>query len=89
MVECPVCQYSGLTSPPYELWPPPENQAIRPPYEEFLGRPSYEVCPSCGFEFGFDDNPGTTEGESFAAYRDEWVKRGRPWFDRGTAPADQ
>jgi hypothetical protein len=52
-----------------------------PPYEALLGRPSYEVCPSCGFEFGNDDNPGIGEPDSFESYRREWTKAGRPIFD--------
>jgi len=28
-----------------------------PPYEDLFGKPSYEVCKSCGFEFGNDDKP--------------------------------
>jgi hypothetical protein len=45
--------------------------AISPPDEEFLGRPSYEVCSRCEFEFGNDDNPATAEPDSFESYRAE------------------
>jgi hypothetical protein len=83
---CPVCGYDGLTTAPYELWPPPEAAELRPPYEDILGRPSYEVCPECGFEFGNDDNPGTGEPTSFDEYRRDWESRGRPWFDPASAP---
>jgi hypothetical protein len=79
--ECPVCLARLLTVKPYEVWPPPTGLLISPPYEEFLGRPSYEVCPRCGFEFGNDDNPGTAEPDSFESYRAEWEAEGRPWFD--------
>jgi hypothetical protein len=73
-----------LTTKPYETWPPAPGVVISPPYEDFLGRPSYEVCPQCGFEFGNDDNPGTASGESFESYRIEWIARGRPtFFPRG------
>lgn len=78
--ECPVCHYRGLTSTPYETWPPPENVDLVPPYEELLGRPSYEVCPRCGFEFGNDDNPGTAAPVSFEEYRRAWEAQGRPWL---------
>ena len=84
--ECPVCGYDGLTEPPYERWPPPEGAELTPPYESALGRPSYEVCPRCGFEFGNDDNPGTAAPVSFDEYRREWVVRGSPWFDPDLAP---
>jgi hypothetical protein len=75
---CPVCQYPGLTAKPYELWPPPDGVVLAPPYWRSLGRPSYEVCPRCGFEFGNDDNPGTAEPVSFEQYRREWEADGRP-----------
>jgi hypothetical protein len=77
---CPVCGHPGLTSKPYERWPPPADGPLTPPYEETLGQPSYEVCPRCGFEFGNDDNPGTSDPVSFEEYRRQWERRGRPWF---------
>jgi hypothetical protein len=80
MFECPICQHLGLKMRPYAQWPPAPGLEITPPYEDFLGRPSYEVCPRCGFEFGNDDNPGTAAPTSFEEYRREWEKRGRPWF---------
>jgi hypothetical protein len=81
MYECPVCSYPCLRSRPYRLWPPPAGLELRPPYEDLLGTPSYEVCPQCGFEFGNDDNPGTARPMSFDEYRTEWEAEGRPWFD--------
>lgn len=78
--ECPVCEYQGLTEKPYERWPPPSGIDLSPPYEDLLGRPSYEVCPRCGFEFGNDDNPGTAPPTSFEEYREEWRANGEPWF---------
>lgn len=85
--ECPVCDHPGLDCKPYASWPPPEGLALSPPYNEFLGMPSYEVCPQCGFEFGFDDDPGTdSPGDSFESYREKWIAEGRPWFDQGPLP---
>ena len=66
---------------PYATWPPPLGSDLSPPYENLLGRPSYEVCPQCGFEFGNDDNPGTAPGDSFESYRQRWEAEGRPVFD--------
>lgn len=66
---------------PYETWPPPTGVVLTPPYEVQLGRPSYEVCPNCGFEFGNDDNPGTAAPSSFEDYRAEWQADGAPRFD--------
>lgn len=84
---CPVCEYDGLTAKPYEIWPPPPGVVLLPPYADVLGSPSYEICPSCGFEFGNDDDPGTgAEPSSFESYRDEWVRGGRKWFYAPTQP---
>lgn len=80
MYQCPVCSHPGLTSKPYEIWPPPAGLELTPPYEDLLGRPSYQVCPRCGFEFGNDDNAGTGAPTSFEEYRAEWKARGSPWL---------
>ena len=89
MYECPVCKFVGLEVKPYAIWPPPDDLPITPPYEDWLGKPSYEVCPLCGFEFGNDDNPGTCEPISFADYRAEWEADGRPVMSaRGVAHAN-
>jgi predicted RNA-binding Zn-ribbon protein involved in translation (DUF1610 family) len=77
---CPVCDAEELTAPPYEVWPPPADVELQPPYEDQLGSPSYEVCPKCGFEFGNDDNPGTAPPVSFDAYRRAWIADGSPRF---------
>ena len=79
---CPVCGYSGLTSPPYTgLAVVPVADTLTPPYCQHFGNPSYEVCACCGFEFGNDDDPGTRPPVSFSAYRAEWIADGAPWFD--------
>lgn len=84
LVECPVCFAQALAVPPYETWPPPSDiEPLEPPYEDVLGRLSYEVCPSCGFEFGNDDNPGTALPVSFAEFRQQWIEAGRPLFADG------
>jgi hypothetical protein len=77
---CPVCGYPRLKTKPYEKWPPPEGIVLSPPYSNQLGRASYDVCPQCGYEFGFDDDPGTGAPASFDEYRREWESAGRPWF---------
>jgi hypothetical protein len=83
-----VCYSFLLAYKPYEVWPPPPDQVLSPPYEDLLGRPSYEVCSRCGFEFGNDDNPGTAPPSSFEEYRLEWTAEGRPWFDKSAAEED-
>ena len=82
MFQCPVCASRELTVKPYANWPPPEGIPLTPPYELVLGRPSYEVCPNCGFEFGNDDNPGTAAPSSFEQYRVDWEAQGSPRFLR-------
>ncbi len=77
MYTCPVCQWPGLESKPYEIWPPPEGLVLSPPYHRQLGSPSYEECDQCGFEFGQEDNPGTAAPQSFEEYRDEWQAGGQ------------
>lgn len=80
---CPVCEAVELDVKPYETWPPPPGVLLTPPYENQLGRPSYEVCRNCGFEFGNDDNPGgDATPDSFESYRHDWHERGAPRFDR-------
>ncbi|GAB5902283.1 hypothetical protein OKHIF_03840 [Mycobacteroides chelonae] len=37
---------------------------------------SEEICPSCNFQFGFDD---LSEGYSDADWRDRWVAEGMQW----------
>lgn len=80
MFRCPVCNSEELAAQPYALWPPPTDSVATPPYADFLGTPSYEVCPNCGFGFGNDDDPGTAPGVSFEQYRDEWEAEGSPRF---------
>lgn len=73
---CPVCYEPVLEVKPYAAWPPEDLSAIDPPYEDHLGPPSSEVCPSCGFEFGQDDRRGKGPGRSFEAYREAWERQG-------------
>jgi hypothetical protein len=62
--QCPVCGYPSLTDPP------------RSP----AGGGSYEICPSCGFEFGVTDDD---LGYSYEQWRAEWIGRGTPWSATG------
>ncbi len=58
---CPVCGYPGLEEPPRS---------------ERTGAGSYEICPSCGFQFGVTDDD---EGHSYDEWRRRWIQRGMPW----------
>jgi len=64
---CPVCGFDGLSEPPYNA----------------DGNGSYEICPSCGFEFGYDDH---SEGVSHDEFRASWLAAGAEWFDPDQRP---
>jgi hypothetical protein len=66
---CPVCGYLGLDEPPRT-----EN-----------GGASYEICPSCGFQFGVSDD---SNGISYEQRRAEWIAGGMKWWSRAPRPAD-
>lgn len=57
---CPVCGFPDLDDPP------------RSP----SGGGSYEICPSCGFEFGVTDDD---QGFTYEQWRVKWVNAGMPW----------
>ena len=59
---CPVCNCNELFEPPYD-----EN-----------GYGSYEICPCCGFQFGYDDFPNKTE--QISLWRERWISEGCKWF---------
>jgi hypothetical protein len=67
---------------------PPWPKHPAPPYGQHYGTPSYEVCSCCGFEFGNDDDPGTAPSSTFEQYRQDWIRRGNPWFDERPRPAN-
>lgn len=58
---CPVCGFNELAEPPYNV----------------QRQPSHEVCPCCGFEFGFDD---VLKGQRFDSFRRRWIEKGAAWF---------
>ena len=58
---CPVCGFDDLEEPPYNA----------------QREPSYEICPCCGFEFGFDDGG---QAQSFDSFRLRWIESGAAWF---------
>lgn len=89
-VTCPACGFEPLDVPPYRDYTGVVPEEATPPYDEYLGQASYDVCPRCGFEFGNDDNPGTAPASTFREYRQEWLDGGSRWFDRprGLASAE-
>lgn len=83
---CPCCGYSGLTKPAYERLKIPVPDSVIPPYEQWYGLPSYDVCDCCGFEFGNDDNPGTGKPITFREYLSNWIKEDALWFVSSKRP---
>ena len=65
---CPACGYPALSEPP------------RSPTS---GGGSYEICPSCGFEFGVTDGD---RGLSYKQWRQRWIERGMPWDSAAIEP---
>jgi hypothetical protein len=63
---CPVCGFPNLTERPHS---------------DGNGG-SYEICPSCAFQFGVSDEDLEF---SYNEWRNEWIKDGRPWRSIGIA----
>jgi hypothetical protein len=59
-------------------------QLLDPPWGEDGCTPTFEYCPCCGVEFGYQDStPSSTR-----RYRKQWITRGMPW-DLEDAKPDQ
>lgn len=65
---CPVCGFQGL------------NEA---PYDEELNA-SYDICPCCGVEFGYDDFK--IDNIVFEIARNKWLAKGAKWFKKDEKP---
>jgi hypothetical protein len=63
---CPVCAYPHLAEPARSK----------------SGGGSYEICPSCGFQFGVDDDD---KGITFDQWRAKWLADGARWSSKGIA----
>lgn len=66
-LECPVCAFPEL--------PEPARTAS--------GEPSYDYCPSCGFQFGVTDDD---KGETYESWRQKWIANGMHWSIPGQQP---
>jgi hypothetical protein len=66
MHQCPVCGFAELKEPPRAA----------------SGGGSYEICPSCGFQFGVDDDD---RGLSDEQAREAWIAKGMPWRSKSRA----
>ncbi len=67
---CPVCGYNDLDKPAYYNNNPKASG-------------SFEICPSCGFQFGVTDQDRHI---SFEQWREEWIAKGMPWDGMGIKP---
>ena len=65
---CPVCGWPNLSERPRS---------------SSSGGGSYEICPSCNFEFGYDDDD---QGWTDEAWRHRWISQGMPWDQLGKRP---
>lgn len=66
---CPACGYPKLKEEPRSK----ENGA------------SFEICPSCGFQFGVSDDD---EGFTYRQWRERWEKSGMKWSSATKPPKD-
>jgi len=66
---CPVCGFPHLTEPPRSK----------------SGGGSFEICPSCGFQFGVSDDD---KGFTYTQWRELWKKRGLKWSGKQPPPPD-
>ncbi len=57
---------------------------LQPPWGTDGNCPSFEICPCCGVEFGYDD---ATLG-AIQRYRAKWLELGASWFLPDERPSD-
>lgn len=65
---CPICYYDNLFEPPYDS----------------DGYGSDEICPCCGFHFGYDDYPN--KEKQITEWRQRWISDGCQWFSKKRKP---
>jgi hypothetical protein len=65
---CPVCGYPDLREAPRSK----------------RSGGSYEICPSCGFQFGVTDDD---QGFSYEQWRETWRAGGMKWSSTQPKPA--
>lgn len=53
-----------------------------PPWGNDGMSPSFEICPCCGVEFGYED----VSLQSIRTFRSKWLASGSPWFDISKRP---
>jgi hypothetical protein len=65
---CPICGFPELNEPPRSR----------------SGGGSYEICPSCGFQFGVTDDD---QHITYAEWRERWRAGGMKWSSHQKPPA--
>ncbi len=69
--KCPVCNYKGLYEQPYNV----------------QGYGSDEICPCCGFQFGYDDYPDKEIAQM--NWRKKWIDGGFLWYSKSRMPPEE
>ena len=64
---CPVCGFPDLSEPPRSM----------------SGGGSYEICPSCGYQFGVSDDDRDI---TYEEWRKIWIANGMRWNSAGINP---
>lgn len=64
---CPVCGYPDLDEAAYDSY----------------GCATYNICPCCGTEFGYDDSE-----ISHFSLRQRWITNGMKWWSEHLPPPD-
>ncbi len=70
---CPICGYNQLDEPPYS---DPSN---------FTG-PSFDICPCCGIEFGYEDYGPKGPPFYHEILRNRWVTGGMKFYRKDLRP---
>ncbi len=76
---CLICGYPNLSEQPFDGL-------------KFYS--THEICPSCGFHYGYDDLNGTGEYpkhfkelDIIKVYRENWLKNGAKWWSESIPPS--
>jgi len=55
-----------------------------PPWGDDGASPTFDICPCCGVEFGYQD----CLVKAAKKYRKEWIDKGAKWSEPGSQPCD-
>jgi hypothetical protein len=59
-------------------------ELLAPPWGHDGHSPTWEICPCCGTEFGYEDcTPASARN-----MREKWILSGKKWFDVSKKPND-